>query len=91
MEQCLQQAESAPMGQAFMLAARSNAVSTPSRFAFSILNALFWRYQSTRRGKIGGVTPNGLQAQDFTFEIPQNPVIADETTAVPLVGVSAIV
>ena len=23
--------------------------------------ARFWRYQSTRRGKIGGVTPKGLQ------------------------------
>jgi hypothetical protein len=34
MEQCLQQAESAPMGQAFMLAARSKAVSTPSLWAF---------------------------------------------------------
>jgi hypothetical protein len=30
MKQCLQQAESAPIGQAFMSAARWNAVSTPS-------------------------------------------------------------
>jgi hypothetical protein len=35
-------------------------------------------------------TPNALQAQDYTITIPQNPVVADETTAVPLVGISAI-
>jgi hypothetical protein len=40
MEQCLQQAESAPMGQAFMFAARSKAVSTPSRRAFSSIWAV---------------------------------------------------
>jgi hypothetical protein len=34
MEQCLQHAESAPIGQAFMLAARWKAVSTPSLSAF---------------------------------------------------------
>jgi hypothetical protein len=34
MVQCLQQAESAPIGQGFMAAARSNAVSTPSFWAF---------------------------------------------------------
>jgi hypothetical protein len=33
MAQCLQQAESAPMGQAFMSAARCMAVSTPSSAA----------------------------------------------------------
>jgi hypothetical protein len=40
MEQCLQQAESAPMGQAFMFAARSKAVSTPSRRAFASICAV---------------------------------------------------
>jgi hypothetical protein len=35
MAQCLQHAESLPMGHAFMLAALSNAVSTPSFLAFS--------------------------------------------------------
>jgi hypothetical protein len=35
MAQCLQQAESAPIGQAFISAARWKAVSTPSRSAFS--------------------------------------------------------
>src|SRR6185503_12788 len=32
-----------------------------SRFALRMSNARFCRYQSTRRGKIGGVIPNGLQ------------------------------
>ena len=35
-------------------------------------------------------TPNALQAQDFTFHIPLTPVMAAETTAVPLGGPSAI-
>jgi hypothetical protein len=34
MEQCLQQAESAPIGHAFMVNARWKAVSTPSLSAF---------------------------------------------------------
>src|SRR6056297_3392302 len=39
-EQCLQHAESAPIGHAFMLAARSKAVSTPSFLAFSSICAV---------------------------------------------------
>jgi hypothetical protein len=35
MKQCLQHAESAPMGHAFMFWARSNAISTPSLRAFN--------------------------------------------------------
>jgi len=40
MEQCLQHAESAPIGHAFIFAARSKQSSTPSFLAFFIIWAV---------------------------------------------------
>ncbi len=56
MKQCLQQADSAPMGQAFMVAARSKAVSTPSLRALMIIWAVAVGVSVTKQF-IAGVIP----------------------------------
>jgi hypothetical protein len=53
MAQCLQQAESAPIGQGLIAAARSNAVSTPSIWAFLSIWAVDWQIVQSATSAFG--------------------------------------